>query len=882
VRASLLLLLPHSALAATLNVGPGQTYGSIEEAVDDARDGDILAIQPGSYEEYVEIDDKDLTLTALGLVEWTGAEETLLRIEDAEVAILGITFRPSGGRALRIENAEVSLDNSEVSGNTTNDQPYNGAAIAVYFGSTLSIGNSVFADNRTEPDFFEQVSNGYGGHIYVLDSDLIIDGSTFRDGEAEIGGAIFHGGTGLTSIFDSTFLSHRANDRGGVLYVDDESSLVVERTQFLDNEAAEHGGVLRWSGQDPNAAVVFSECLFQDNEAGDYGGAIAVNVGGVLQIRDSDFTGNTARAGGAISVYAVEGLSLQRNGFCNNSADDEAGAARIYEVDGAVLTNNIFLHNSAGGRGGSVYLLSGSHTLTNNDILDGSAAPNSGGGVWSEGADLVARNNLIGWTRRGSGMEGTEAPDEDWSDLWSNQPRDLNNRWTRGAGSLTVDPLLLRYTPDELCDDDLRLRAGSPLIDAGDPTIFDPDGSRSDIGAYGGPDAPASLWEDNDRDGSVAAYDCADDDPTILPGATERCDGLDNDCDGEIDSPAVPGAPTWYPDRDGDGFGNDQSPIQACSQPPNTVDLGGDCDDRDAEVLPGADEVCDGRDNNCDGSTDGPDAIDQLTWFSDADEDGFGTPSSSIGSCQPVPGYALSDADCDDQDAEISPAAEERCDDVDNNCDGRTDGDDAVDRRTWYADADADGWGAPGPAERLDCDDPGDGFSRSDADCNDADPEVHPFAEESCTDPADRNCDGSTGAQDLDADGFIACEDCDDQDAAAYPGANDPWYDGVLRDCNRTSDFDADLDGYESNTFGGDDCDDQDAGVNPGATERADDTIDNNCDGIAATDPYLKEDLRAGCAGCATQGPTGAQAGLLLLLVGLRRRIAPAARTRNG
>jgi hypothetical protein len=83
----------------------------------------------------------------------------------------------------------------------------------------------------------------------------------------------------------------------------------------------------------------------------------------------------------------------------------------------------------------------------------------------------------------------------------------------------------------------------------------------------------------------------------------------------------------------------------------------------------------------------------------------------------------------------------------------------------------------------------------------------------------------------------------------------------VLRDCNRTSDFDADLDGYESNTFGGDDCDDQDAGVNPGATERADDTIDNNCDGIAATDPYLKEDLRAGCAGCATQAPHGRAGG---------------------
>ena len=78
-------------------------------------------------------------------------------------------------------------------------------------------------------------------------------------------------------------------------------------------------------------------------------------------------------------------------------------------------------------------------------------------------------------------------------------------------------------------------------IDSGDPSIVDVDGTRSDIGAYGGPNADA---DDGDGDGHYDLTDCNDDDAGIYPGAIELpYDGVDQDCDGND-----------LVDVDGDGY----------------------------------------------------------------------------------------------------------------------------------------------------------------------------------------------------------------------------------------------------------------------------------------------------------------------------------------
>ncbi|WP_345014813.1 putative metal-binding motif-containing protein, partial [Aestuariibaculum suncheonense] len=106
----------------------------------------------------------------------------------------------------------------------------------------------------------------------------------------------------------------------------------------------------------------------------------------------------------------------------------------------------------------------------------------------------------------------------------------------------------------------------------------------------------SSATTDDDGDGySENDGDCDDTNIEIHPGAEDLCDGLDNDCDGEIDEGVKN---TYYADNDGDGYGDAESGMLACSAPEGYVSDNTDCDDTNITVYPGAEELCDGLDND--------------------------------------------------------------------------------------------------------------------------------------------------------------------------------------------------------------------------------------------------------------------------------------------
>lgn len=84
----------------------------------------------------------------------------------------------------------------------------------------------------------------------------------------------------------------------------------------------------------------------------------------------------------------------------------------------------------------------------------------------------------------------------------------------------------------------------------------------------------------------------------------EVCDGLDNDCDGDIDESPVDGTSYW-PDLDGDNFGDSSAePVISCTAPNGYVSNGFDCNDESSAINPNANEICDGVDNDCNGEID--------------------------------------------------------------------------------------------------------------------------------------------------------------------------------------------------------------------------------------------------------------------------------------
>ena len=611
------------------------------------------------------------------------------------VAIEGCTFDSNiaqgdgGAVRIRLLTTGELRDNSF----TTNTAGGHGGAFDLADGVS-SLTDNLFVGN-------DAVS---GGAIYAYQTgELYIDGDVFEGNVATQGGAISARDDIISDIQVATFISNEATvDDGGAIQGNQVlGAMNIAYSTFMYNLATDDGGAVFVESANGNGSLVIDTNHFVANAAEDDGGALALDAVQDVSITANIFCLNDGGEDGGAATVVDSGVGSSvwsGNAIVDNLSSNEGGAILLDGGGPTDLTNNTFAGNS-GPDGGHLRVEQTTVNLVNNiftTALDGD-------GLSQDSTDGVRDYNL-------------------WFSNTPNDIGDQLDTNDLGSNSVFADPDFTGYTADNDCfNDDLTLNPGSPAIDAGDPSILDRDGSISDIGAHGGlmalpedadgdgftaqqdcndndpainPDAEevcdgvdnncngrtdgedatgAVAWYyDGDSDGfgedlteRFACYnpgpfvniagDCDDTDPNVSPSGVEVCDGVDQNCDGSIDEGVLL---PWYTDSDGDGYGDDNLVTDACSPTDTEVAAGGDCDDTDPAVNPGAAEVCDDLDNDCDASVD--EDLAQI-WYADEDGDGVGTDDSATEDCSPIDGYSLVGGDCDDTD----PAIQYDCDSVD-------------------------------------------------------------------------------------------------------------------------------------------------------------------------------------------------------------------------
>jgi MYXO-CTERM domain-containing protein len=602
---------------------------------------------------------------------------------------------------------------------------------------------------------------------------------------------------GVLTVIDCDFDDVSAYSGGAIFAYD--SDLSVSGSTFTDCDDS----AIYYAASDAEHEVVIRDSVFTGS-VGDYGAALWMfrsDLEGpevTALIDGCVFEEGYANYGGAAYLWGFSEVTFTDNTVNNNHARYGEGGLWLSELGSVTGTGNVFCGNYAqASSSGGLYSSYVEQEVWSRNIFQENETAYFGGGVAvSSGDDSVFVNNTFVGNIAGSAGYGGA--------FWASNDSAVTFRNNAVAYTQRGDGVVFYDAgTDALSEVTYSAFYDNTADHAGGYASFDPEGDGNLIGE--------PLFVDYTLDG-----DCTNDDLTLSGSSPliDAGDPADLDEDGTVADIGAYGGGVASEDGDGDGFGEDE-----------------DCDDDDAAVNPDAEEVCDAIDNDCDDVTD--EGVTTTYWV-DGDRDGYGGEETEE-ACELVDGLAEVGEDCDDGDPDAYPGAPEvPYDRTDQDCDGAD-----------LTDVDGDGY---------------DAAVTGGTDCDDEDASIHPGAKEVVYDGVDNDCDVLTPDDDLDGDGALYADDCDDTDASLnladldedgfstcdddcndgeggiHPGAEEVPYDGVDDDCDGSDWTDVDGDGYDAAEVGGGDCDDADPEISPEAEEVAYDGIDQDCDGSDLTD----------------------------------------------
>jgi uncharacterized repeat protein (TIGR01451 family) len=404
VTLALLLILGGRGTPAVLALSadpPTCDYATVQAAVDDANDGDVIKVATGAYTDIhqragiTQVVYISKTVTVRGgytTTNWT-TPDPLANPTTLDAQGQGRVLYITGDISPTVEG--LCITGGDAAG--LGGHPWGDSGGGVYVNNAMGTisGNQVFSNTADN-----------GGGLLLDSSDATLSGNTISANTAFNGGGLYLSNSDNATLSGNTVISNTASNMGGGLYLDSSAAVLTDNTATA-NTAGQGGGLLLY-----NSDATLSRNSVISNSATNQGGGLWIR--GDAMLSGNTIISNTASYGGGL-VLDLSDATLSGNTVSGNTATGQYGGGLAMSGSDAMLSGNTFSSNSSARYGGGLFLWSGNPTLTNNVIADNHANI-AGSGLYIFGSSPQLLHTTIA---RNTGGNGSGVHVTDWVGTYS-------------------------------------------------------------------------------------------------------------------------------------------------------------------------------------------------------------------------------------------------------------------------------------------------------------------------------------------------------------------------------------------------------------------------------------------------------------------------------